>query len=170
MPSLFCPNGNADIMAIMDIEILPVGAAENCQKILKSLPEWFGNPEALDMYVAHAARSPMVVVTEDDDCVGFISISEHFGNNCEIYSMGVRKSSHRKGLGKAMVRHLRSYALNAGFSYISVKTLSANHPDPHYEATRQFYSAVGFEPFEELPLLWGESLPCLVMVLPLNIA
>lgn len=154
----------------MDIKLLPIGDAENCERILKSLPEWFGNSEALDMYVAHAARSPMIIASHDDDVLGYISISEHFGTNCEIHSMGVEKLNHRKGLGRALVRHLRDYATNAGFSYISVKTLSANHVDPNYEATRQFYSAVGFEPFEELPSLWGQSLPCLVMVLPLNTA
>lgn len=151
----------------MDIKLLSIGAVQDCRRILKSLPEWFGDAEALDMYIAHAGHSPMVVARMDGAVVGYVSISEHFGRNCEIHSMGVDKANHRSGLGKAMVRHLFDYATNAGFSYLSVKTLSERHADPNYEATRQFYRAVGFEPFEELPTLWGKDLPCLVMLLPL---
>lgn len=45
-----------------------------------------------------------------------------------------------------------------------VKTLAPSHPDRNYAKTRAFYQRVGFRPLEELPELWGEANPCLLMV------
>lgn len=45
-----------------------------------------------------------------------------------------------------------------------MKTLSADHPDRHYAATRVFYEAMGFEPIEVFAELWGSDTPCLLML------
>ena len=51
-----------------------------------------------------------------------------------------------------------------GVRYLTVKTLAADHPDPHYAATRRFYEALGFEPLEVFPTLWDADTPCLLML------
>lgn len=51
-----------------------------------------------------------------------------------------------------------------GAHWLTVKTLAASHSDPHYAETRRFYEANGFEPLEVFPDLWGEDMPCLMMV------
>jgi hypothetical protein len=45
-----------------------------------------------------------------------------------------------------------------------VKTLGNSHPDKNYKSTREFYSAVGFYPLEEIKEIWGEKNPCLIMI------
>jgi ribosomal protein S18 acetylase RimI-like enzyme len=34
--------------------------------------------------------------------------------------------------------------------------------------TRRFYEAIGFEPIEEFPTMWGNDNPCLLLVKPLK--
>ncbi|WP_419825670.1 hypothetical protein [Sphingomonas sp.] len=57
-----------------------------------------------------------------------------------------------------------------GIRWLTVKTLAASHPDPHYARTRAFYEAIGFQPLEVFPTLWGDDTPCLLMVKPLPAA
>lgn len=106
----------------------------------------------------------MIIAEADENVVGFLSIAHHFGRSCEIHSLGVQKPHQGLGFGAAMVAALKRYAIDNGFSYLSVKTLSDQSDDPHYVATRQFYKGVGFEPFEEFPTLWGANAPCLMMI------
>jgi len=111
---------------------------------------------------------PTTAVDLGDLAVGYISLAEHFGINCEVHSMGVDPRWHRTGVGRALIEGGARRAKARGFRYLSVKTLSDKSPDPNYAKTRHFYLAMGFLPFEELPTLWGASLPCLVMVRSLD--
>ena len=96
--------------------------------------------------------------------VGYVSLADHFGRNCELHSMGVLPDLHRQGIGRALVAAAAAWARRHGYRYLTVKTLADTHPDPHYAVTRRFYTQVGFEPFEVLENLWAPDLPCLLML------
>ena len=49
---------------------------------------------------------------------------------------------------------------------LQVKTLGPTRPSEHYDRTRAFYAALGFQPLEEIHDLWPGN-PCLIMVKPL---
>ena len=80
--------------------------------------------------------------------------------------MGVLPEHHRCGAGRALLSRCHAWCKAQGCEFLQVKTLDASFPDEGYEKTRRFYEAMGFRPLEFLPL-WGESCPCLMMVLAL---
>jgi len=150
------------------IEQLEDGRSEIARAILASLPQWFGRPASVDAYVAAADDLPMLAArTPDGVCVGFLSLKVHTAVAAEAYVLGVAAGWHRKGIGRALFESAALYLTAKSFRYLTVKTLAASHPDPHYAMTRQFYEAIGFEPLEVFSTLWDADTPCLLMVMPL---
>lgn len=148
----------------MRIRLITEGRHTVSHHILSKLPEWFGIPSAREAYVHHAAQAPMIGAEMNGQIVGYVSLALHFGQNCKIHSMGVVPDWHRQGCGRLMLEAAAEWARDRDFEYLSVKTLSAAHPDKNYADTRGFYLACGFQPFEELPALWGKNLPCLLLI------
>ena len=147
------------------ISELREGKADVCRAILSSLPEWFGIPELVDAYVAAADALPMLVARmADGEVAGFLALKFHTAVAAEAYVLGVRREWHRKGVGKALFAAAEEMAGLRGCRYLTVKTLAASHPDPNYRNTRLFYEALGFEPIEVFPDLWGAWNPCLLML------
>ena len=124
------------------------------------LPGWFGLPEAVDRYIQDVAELPTFAAGRE----GFLSLKLHTDSAAEIYAMGVRPESHRRGIGTALVEAGESFLRGRQLEYIQVKTLGPSHPSEHYAATRRFYAARGFRPLEELTAIWGEENPCMIMV------
>jgi GNAT superfamily N-acetyltransferase len=138
----------------------PQARSELCREILTALPGWFGLPEAVDSYIHEVAELPTFAVGRD----GFLSLKQHTDAAAEIYVMGVRPESHRRGIGSALIEAAESFLRERGVEYLQVKTLGPSHPSRHYAATRSFYEARGFRPLEELTSIWGEDNPCLILV------
>lgn len=136
--------------------------------VLKTLPEWFGRPAALDAYVAAADRLPtLVAYSADGRAVGFATLERHTPVAAEVHVMGIACAEHGRGHGRRLLGRAERHLAATGVRWLTVKTLAASHPDPHYARTRAFYAAVGFEPLEVFLTLWGEDTPCLLMVKPL---
>jgi ribosomal protein S18 acetylase RimI-like enzyme len=110
--------------------------------------------------VRDVAELPTFAVGRD----GFLSLKLHTEAAAEVYVIGVRPESHRRGLGTALLEVAEQYLRERGVEYLQVKTLGPSHPSEHYAATRSFYEARGFRPLEELPAIWGEENPCLILV------
>jgi ribosomal protein S18 acetylase RimI-like enzyme len=145
------------------------GRREVARSVLDRLPEWFGRPEALEAYVSGAADLPMFAARGPDGTViGFLSLREQTAAAVEIFVLGVVQEHHRSGIGSALFAHAEHHFARQGYRYLTVKTLAASHPDPHYAATRRFYEAIGFQPLEVFPTLWDADTPCLLMVKPLS--
>jgi hypothetical protein len=51
-----------------------------------------------------------------------------------------------------------------GVEYLQVKTLGPSRSDENYDKTRAFYLAMGFTPLEEIPQIWDENNPCLILI------
>jgi GNAT superfamily N-acetyltransferase len=145
-----------------------LGQAEACTPILLSLPEWFGIEAANDQYIEDIDRLPTLIASLDGSPVGFLTLNEHTPHAAEIHVMGVRPEAHRQGIGRALVHAAEAYLTSRGIMYLQVKTLSPDHPDVHYAATRQFYIAMGFAPLQTFEALWGPENPCLQMVKKLD--
>ena len=130
--------------------------------ILDLLPEWFGIETAVKQYALDAKILPTFGVYFEDFCAGILTISYPSDECAEIHLLAVHPHYHRHGIGQHLVRFAEEHAKFNGKKFLAVKTLGDSHPDTFYQATRQFYSAVGFSPLMELSGVW-ESNPCLIM-------
>ena len=140
------------------------GSGPICRRILDALPDWFGIPEAVDDYVAHADRSPTVIASIAGIDVGILTVAHHSPYAAEVHLMAVVPEHHRRGIGTAMLRHVEEALSDADVEFLQVKTLSDKNPDEGYAKTREFYRASGFRPLEEFPSLWDPWNPALQMV------
>jgi len=151
----------------VDAREIGEGKGAVCRAVLEALPDWFGIPEAIEEYVRAAEAQPMIAAFDGREAIGFVSLKVHFGNACEVYSMGVLSSHHRAGIGRALIAASEAFAIERGCALMTVKTLSAAVDNDEYARTRAFYLAMGFLPIEELPTLWGPRNPCLLLAKPL---
>lgn len=89
----------------MYVEGPVTGIAEGCERVLRSLPQWFGVEEALVMYVNDVERLPTFVcrsarVTSGPGTVmGFLTLREHFPQAWEVHCVAVHADYHRRGVG-----------------------------------------------------------------------
>ncbi len=141
---------------------------DDVARLLGTLPEWFGIPEATAEYVA-AARSMETWTVRDDTSavVGAMLVARHFPHVAEVHLMAVDRGRRGQGVGRALVDALELDARERGAQLLEVKTLAASHPDPGYAQTRRFYEAMGFLPLEVTDV-WGPGNPCLLMVKPVT--
>jgi GNAT superfamily N-acetyltransferase len=154
---------------MIDISNVEVGRGALAQSILDALPEWFGIAAAINEYVSNAEHLPMLAARANGpEPIGFLSLRKRTSVASEAYVLGVRREWHRRGVGRLLFAAAERRLLADGVRYLTVKTLSGAHPDPNYAKTRRFYEAIGFEPIEEFPTLWGEHNPCLLLVKPLK--
>jgi GNAT superfamily N-acetyltransferase len=135
----------------------------DCERILRSLPEWFGIEESLLEYVADTKRFPTFVAVEQEP-VAFVTVREHFPKSWEVHCVAVHAQRRNAGVGRALHMHVESWLAAQGASVLQVKTLSASHPSPEYAQTREFYAHMGYLPLEEFKELWGPIHPVLQLV------
>lgn len=137
------------------------------ERIISTLPEWFGLPHANREYIeAACSKETWTVRGDSGEIVGVTLVDRHFANVLELHFMAVDRSRRGEGIGRAMVTALEHDARSCSVALMEVKTLGPSHPDRGYADTRCFYEAMGFMPLEETDL-WGEDNPCLFMVKPI---
>ena len=141
-----------------------VGIRENCRRILRTLPTWFGIPASVEDYVATADRSPTVIASLGDEDVGLLTHVRHSRYAAEVYVMAVRPEHHRRGIGRALLRHAERTLATDGVEFLQVKTLAPSKADAGYDKTRAFYLTYGFRPLEEFQDLWDAENPALQMI------
>ncbi len=135
-----------------------------CEKILRSLPDWFGIESAIIDYIKDVRTMETWSVVVDNEEVGFLSINKHNISTAEIHVMGILPSFHGQKIGTNLVQAVEQDLFAQGLKFLTVKTLSGSRPNKEYDLTRQFYLRSGFLPLEEFKTLWGEANPCLMMV------
>lgn len=141
-------------------------------RLLRSLPDWFGIESSIVEYVAKAHELPTYIAwpaggsalqITDSRPVGVLLAAHHFPESAEIYLMAVEPAMHRRGIGSALIEALEADLVADGVQLLQVKTLGPSHADVNYARTRRFYSRMGFRPLEEIHDLWPGN-PCLIMV------
>ncbi len=145
------------------------GDSSTCERVLRSIPDWFGIEEALMQYVRDVADLPTFTARRNGAAgaaqdVGLLAVRRHFPESAEIHVMGVLAGWHRRGVGREMTLAAERWLRDEGVRFLQVKTLSPAREDAAYAATRRFYTAMGFVPLEEFPLLWGPRNPCLQLI------
>jgi GNAT superfamily N-acetyltransferase len=145
---------------------------DTVNRLLRSLPGWFGIESSIVEYVAKAHELPTYLAWSASGSsahaarrqpVGVLLAARHFPQSAEIYLMAVEPALHRRGIGRALVKALEADLMADGVELLQVKTLGPSWPDDGYGRTRQFYARMGFRPLEEIHDLWPDN-PCLVMV------
>lgn len=143
--------------------------AEACDAIIRGLPDWFGLEAGIDECAA-AVRSQGGFVAEDGGAVvGFVTHRPHYPGAAELTWLAVAGDDHRQGHGRALVDALCRELGGAGVLYLTVRTLSPRSDDEFYGRTRAFYEAIGFTPLLDLPELWDEENPAMVLVRALDV-
>jgi ribosomal protein S18 acetylase RimI-like enzyme len=137
--------------------------ADECEAILRSLPDWFGIEASIVQYRKDLDRMQTEVAVIDGRIAGFITIHHRFPETAEIHLIAVRREHHRAGIGRTLVEHAQRLLTSQGVEYLEVKTQGPSRPNLYYDRTRSFYQAMGFRPLEENNL-WGEKNPCLILV------
>lgn len=136
----------------------------SCERLLARLPDWFGLAEANRAYVESLRRLPAAVAEHEGQVVGFVALQQHDPGSVEIHVMGVAPELHRRGIGQRLATWAEGWCRERGVRWLHVKTRGPSTPDPHYERTRRFYCALGFEPLFESLTLWGPQDAALVLV------
>jgi ribosomal protein S18 acetylase RimI-like enzyme len=135
-----------------------------CKHILYSLTNWFGIQQANEAYIQSLSGLPAYVAIENSEIAGFIAVKNHTLIASEIHIIAVDPSKHRRGIGRALVKHVEQDLRRGGTMLLQVKTLGPSHPDEGYRLTRLFYENLGFLPLEETMKFWGPDQPCLIFV------
>jgi len=151
-------------MTVVDVEGPIASAQQDAERILRTLPEWFGIEESLLEYVADTARFPTFVSRDQGAVIGFLTLREHFPESWEVHCMAVAAGHHGRGVGSGLLAAGERWLEGTSAQFLQVKTLAALNPDPNYARTRAFYQASGFVPLEVFPDLWSPRNPCLQMV------
>ena len=152
----------------MRIHEIGAGAERSrvCERILRSLPEWFGIESAVEDYVRDVAALPTfgAWLSDSHEAAGLLALKLHSQFAAEIYLMAVERRSHGRGVGTALVDVAERFLRSQSVEYLQVKTLGPSRPSAAYARTRRFYESRGFRPLEELHGLWSEGNPTLIFV------
>ncbi|MCG8642537.1 MAG: GNAT family N-acetyltransferase [Desulfobacterales bacterium] len=152
-----------DEIKIDTIRSMNTREASGCERLLRSLPDWFGIESAIVRYRQDIEQQDTYVAVGGKTIFGFITLKYHNAFSAEILVMAVEKANHRCGIGSSLMNVAEYKAKESNIQFLQVKTLGASHPDIHYKSTRAFYFNQGFRPLEENQL-WGKTHPCLIMV------
>jgi GNAT superfamily N-acetyltransferase len=138
--------------------------ADQCERVLRTLPLWFGIESSLTEYVRDTERFPTFVARAADDVVGFATIRQHFPDAWELNCIAVAAHARNQGVGRTLHTRVEQWLVARAARLLQVKTLSDSHPSAEYAETRHFYAKVGYVALEEFPNLWGPRLPVLQLV------
>jgi GNAT superfamily N-acetyltransferase len=103
----------SETMSVVEIAD-PAERSRTCDRILRSLPEWFGLPEAIDDYVREVAALPTLAY----DDAGFLALKVHGRYAAEIYVMGVLRERQGQGIGTALVGVAEDRLRDEGVEYL----------------------------------------------------
>jgi N-acetylglutamate synthase-like GNAT family acetyltransferase len=140
------------------------GVQSQCERILRSLPAWFGIEASLLEYAENTNTLPTFIAEDNGAVIGFLSLRQHFAQSWEIDCIGVEIHGRNQGVGRALVSTAQDWLSAQEVVFLQVKTLAESRVDEAYAQTRKFYAAVGFECIQEFPTLWGERLPALQLL------
>jgi GNAT superfamily N-acetyltransferase len=138
-------------------------AVAPCERILRSLPDWFEVDEAVRQYAVDSARYPTFALWHGRDMVGFGTVRKHYGVTWELHCLAMRADWIGLGLGTRLLRTVEGWVRGQGGHFLQVKTVGPSHPSRRYRGTRAFYARLGYEPLEEFDGLWGRC-PCLQLI------
>lgn len=139
-------------------------AASQAERILRSLPEWFGREDSLLDYALDAGRLPTFVARRAGDAKGFLTVLQNAEYAWEVHCMAVHCQLRGQKIGAGLLDALEEWLRERGARWLQVKTVARSHPSAGYQETRAFYARCGFEPLETFEDLWGPGTSALQLV------
>lgn len=139
------------------------GESAQCERVMRSLPRWFGVEASIVDYARATEAMETYVADDSGEVVGFVTLNQRSPSAAEIHCLALREKYHGTGLGRALMERIEAELALRSIEYLQVKTLGPSRPNAEYERTRGFYQHLGFRPLEENDL-WGNDNPCLMMV------
>lgn len=149
---------------IMNIRGPLIGIENECERVLRTLPLWFGHEQSLFEYAGNTARFQTFVAEENGQVIAFLSLQCHFPASWEVNCVAVDAAHRNCGIGQSLHQRVEEWLRQQGARTLQVKTLAESHPSPEYAQTRKFYESVGYMPIEVFPTLWEAGLPVLQLV------
>lgn len=141
----------------------PAEKQQITRRILEALPEWFEVESSREQYIAECVGQPFFAAFDGNEPVGFLCLKQTGNATVELAVMGVLKSHHRQGVGRALFDAAKQFAEDEGFRFMQVKTVKMGmYLD--YDATNRFYLSLGFSELEVLPI-WDEANPCQIYIM-----
>ena len=121
------------------------------RRILQALPEWFGDPEAIEQYVADAGNNDYlsIVARQSGTTIGVALIRRHFPESAELHLIALSPEARGKGAGRALINRIATDLADDGCVLLSVHTVGLSFDSDSYAETRAFYRATDFYPLEE---------------------
>ena len=148
----------------MEIRTAQKGLGKQCELVLRTLPQWFGNEEALLHYTSEIDELDTYTTWCNDILVGFISVKFHFDAAVELYVLGVMAEYHGQEYGSKLLEFVERDLVEKNVSVMQVKTLSPLSDNAAYAKTLKYYLKAGFIPLEDLDEIWGNDTQCRLMV------
>ena len=135
-------------------------------RILRSLPEWFGVEEAIEGYTTSASRQESFLAVVNNQTVGVALLSRHFKESAELTLIAVDAKHRGDRIGRALLDALESALIADDCQLLQVHTVGPSFEDAAYSQTRAFYRKAGFLPVQEFDRIDWDG-PTLVMVKPI---
>ena len=135
-----------------------------CERVLRTLPRWFGIEKSLLEYARNTRAMTTFVAELEGEVVAFISLQQHFSSAWEVNCIAVDATHRCLGLGKRLHEKAESWLVSQRATLLQVKTLAETHPSSEYAQTRAFYNAIGYKALEVFPALWAPHLPVVQLV------
>jgi N-acetylglutamate synthase-like GNAT family acetyltransferase len=149
----------------MLLELAP-SHAEGCLDVIRSLPEWFGYPGALEGVASALESQDGFAVVEDGVVAGFVLLQRAYDESLEITYLAVRLDRHRGGLGRSLLHAVGERAIREGIASVCLLTLGPSSGSLGYAETVAFYVSMGFWRVKELYLSAWQGAPTLLMAAP----
>ena len=80
----------------------PAEKQQITRRILEALPEWFEVESSREQYIAECVGQPFFAAFDGNEPVGFLCLKQTGNATVELAVMGVLKSHHRQGVGRAL--------------------------------------------------------------------
>lgn len=133
------------------------------ERVLRTLPAWFGIEEAAASYVEKAARLESFLARDDGATVGVALVDRHFPESAELALLAVHHSYRGQGIGRRLVAAVEELLRTDDCRFLEVHTVGPSYADEGYAETRAFYTAMGFSPVHEFDRLDWDG-PTLLMI------
>lgn len=134
-----------------DVELVYARDPAAARAILEALPEWFGDPAAIESYTGDAddERYRSLLATRAGRTVAIALVEQHFPESAELHLIAVAPAERGVGIGRALVERLATDLRENACRLLSVHTVGPSFTHDGYAATREFYRSAGFLPLEE---------------------
>lgn len=104
------------------------------RRILEELPEWFGDPDAVNGYEADAGDAEFTshLALSDGEVTGAALSMSHFPETAALHLIAVRPAVRGRGVGRRLVEAVAASWHRRGATYLTVHTVGPSFTSAPY--------------------------------------